>query len=200
MGSLSPLATKTGLSIAVTRSSREWFGCPQAHTASYCASRACQSVSGSRSTVRAPNIRPRTSCPAARLPCEPVKKTLKYSSPEVSGLPTAPMTSGAQPCIPLAPCGAEEASTTLRTVEGRTSAISWARKLPIENPSRSTSPNVERVDEVDRVERHLRDRVRRPPTRRSHPLVVEGDHSTAAGERVDERGIPVVEVAAKVLQ
>jgi hypothetical protein len=30
--------------------------------------------------------------------------------------------------------------------------------------------------------------------------VVERDHSTAAGERIDERGIPVVEVAAKVLQ
>jgi hypothetical protein len=35
MGSLSPPATNTGLSIAESRSSREWFGCPQAHTASY---------------------------------------------------------------------------------------------------------------------------------------------------------------------
>src|SRR6478672_335827 len=73
MGSLSPLATNTGLSIAVTRSSREWFGCPQAQTASCRASRVCQSVGSSRPTVRAPNIRPRTCCTAERLASEPVK-------------------------------------------------------------------------------------------------------------------------------
>jgi hypothetical protein len=32
----------------------------------------------------------------------------------VCGVPIAPMTSGAQPCTPAAPFGAEEASTSLR--------------------------------------------------------------------------------------
>ena len=47
------------------------------------------------------------------LASDPVKKTLKYSSGVVWGVPTAPMTSAAHPCIPEAPLGAEEASTTL---------------------------------------------------------------------------------------
>ena len=51
------------------------------------------------------------------------------------------MTSGAQPCMPAAPCGAEEASTSRRTMAGRISAICCATKLPMEKPSRSTWPN-----------------------------------------------------------
>ena len=51
------------------------------------------------------------------------------------------MTSGAQPCMPAAPLGAEEASTSRLTIAGRTSAICWAMKLPMEKPSRSTSLN-----------------------------------------------------------
>ena len=42
------------------------------------------------------------------------------------GAPTAPMTSGDQPCTPAAPCGAEEASTTRRSRSGQMSAISCA--------------------------------------------------------------------------
>jgi hypothetical protein len=53
-----------------------------------------------------------------------------------SGVPTAPMTSGAQPCMPAAPCGAEEARISRRTMAGRTSAICCATKLPMENPNR----------------------------------------------------------------
>jgi hypothetical protein len=68
------------------------------------------------------------------------EKDARYSAADVSGFHTAPITSGAQPCIPLAPCGAKEASTRLRMIDGRTSASSWATKLPSENPSRSTSP------------------------------------------------------------
>jgi hypothetical protein len=37
-----------------------------------------------------------------------------------------------------APCGAAEASTTLRAIAGLVNAISCATKLPIENPRRST--------------------------------------------------------------
>src|SRR4051794_4454582 len=124
--------------MAETRSRREWFGCPHAQTASYCASRVCQLVAASRSTVRAPNTRLATCWPAARPGSEPVKKTLRYPPGDVSGRPTAAITSGAQPCMPLDPCGADDASTALRMADGRTSAISWATKLPIEKPSRST--------------------------------------------------------------
>ena len=45
------------------------------------------------------------------------------------GAPTAPMTSGAQPCIPAAPCGAEKASTTRRSRSGQRSAISCATTM-----------------------------------------------------------------------
>jgi hypothetical protein len=59
------------------RDRSEWFGCPQAQTASYCASRVCQLVGASRSIVRAPKIRLRSAWPAARLASEAVKKTLR---------------------------------------------------------------------------------------------------------------------------
>ncbi len=66
-----------------------------------------------------------------------MKNTSRYAPGLVSGVPIAPMTSGAQPCIPAAPCGAEEASTSLRTMAGRISATCWAMKLPMEKPTRS---------------------------------------------------------------
>ena len=61
-----------------------------------------------------------------RLEFDGGKNTLRYSSGLVSGVPTALITSGAQPCIPAAPRGADEARTSLRTMAGRTSAISCA--------------------------------------------------------------------------
>ena len=48
------------------------------------------------------------------------------------------MTSGAHPCMPAAPFGAEEARISRRTTSGLRRAISWATKEPIENPRRST--------------------------------------------------------------
>ena len=60
------------------------------------------------------------------------------------------------------------------------SAISCATKLPIEG--------------------HRPHGVRRAAGRGADPDVVEGDHTSMCGERVDERGVPVVEVAAEVLQ
>jgi hypothetical protein len=47
---------------------------------------------------------------------------------------------------------------------------------------------------------HCFDRSRRRAVRRADADVVEGDHAALGGECVDQRGIPVVEVAAKVLQ
>src|SRR6266702_3078294 len=66
MGSLSPLATKTGRSIAATRWSSEWLGMPHAQTASYCAWRVCHVVGSSRSVVLAPKMRPAACWPASR--------------------------------------------------------------------------------------------------------------------------------------
>src|ERR1017187_10417560 len=42
--------------MALSRSSAEWSGMPQAHTASYCASRVAQLVISSRSSVLGPRV------------------------------------------------------------------------------------------------------------------------------------------------
>jgi hypothetical protein len=53
----------------------------------------------------------------------------------------APDGSAAQPCIPAAPCGADEARISLRGSPGLISAISCATKLPSENPRMSAWPS-----------------------------------------------------------
>src|SRR5207244_10968230 len=84
-GSLSPLATNTGSSIAATRWSSEWLGMPQAHTASYCAWRVCHAVGSSRSLVLPPKMRPAACWPASRLVSVGAKKTSRYPCRLVSG-------------------------------------------------------------------------------------------------------------------
>ena len=59
---------------------------------------------------------------------------------------------------------------------------------------------VHRLEEGDRVVGHRLDGVRRPAGRGADADVVERDHASIRGERVDESGVPVVEVAAEVLQ
>ena len=81
-------------------------------------------------------MRPSASFPACWLASEGAKNTPRYSSGLVCGVPTAPITAGAQPCMPGAPFGADDARTRRRT-RARRRAISWATKLPMENPSRS---------------------------------------------------------------
>src|SRR4051812_15731943 len=88
MGSLSPLATKTGRSIAASRWSSEWLGMPQAQAASYCAWRVCQVVGSSRSVVLAPKMRPAACWPPSRLVSVGAKKTDRYPSGVTSGTPT----------------------------------------------------------------------------------------------------------------
>ena len=110
---------------------------PQVQTASYCASRVAQLVAVSRSCVRA-YIRRKASWPACRLAGDRAKKTPMYSSGLVWGVPTAPMTSAAQPCMPAAPCGAADARISRRTMPGLVKATCCATKLPMENPRRST--------------------------------------------------------------
>jgi hypothetical protein len=55
-------------------------------------------------------------------------------------------------------------------------------------------------EERDGVVRHLLDGVRRGSGRTADPGVVERNHPPARCQRVDQRGIPVVQVSAKVLE
>jgi hypothetical protein len=59
---------------------------------------------------------------------------------------------------------------------------------------------VHRLDERDRVVGHGFGGVRRRAGRGPDADVVERDHPSLRGEGVDEGGVPVVEVAAEVLQ
>ena len=59
---------------------------------------------------------------------------------------------------------------------------------------------LEGLEERDGIARHLRDRARRRARRSAHPGVVERHDSPVARQRVDQRGIPVVEVPAEVLE
>src|SRR5512133_3021868 len=152
---------------------------PHSHTASYWACRVCQVVCSSLSSRRSVS-RPRVSAPACRLAAERVKKTPRYPSGLRAGAPTAPITSGAQPCIPTAPRGAEDARTRRRTTAGLISAISWATKLPIEKPRRSTGPSSSAS--------------RNAMASRAICVIVLGV------EPVDQGGIPVVEIPAEVLE
>ena len=56
------------------------------------------------------------------------------------------------------------------------------------------------VEELQRTQCRLGNRVRDPSFRPSDPLVVEGDHSPVHGQIIDERWVPVVEVAPEVLE
>jgi hypothetical protein len=53
------------------------------------------------------------------------------------------------------------------------------------------------LEEGDGAVGHRFDRVRRRAGGRADADVVEGDHASLCGERVDESGVPVVEVAAE---
>ena len=57
-----------------------------------------------------------------------------------------------------------------------------------------------RLDEGDRIVGHPFNRARRPTSRGADADVVERDHASMRSERVDERRVQVVEVAAEVLQ
>jgi hypothetical protein len=59
---------------------------------------------------------------------------------------------------------------------------------------------VQCFEERNRVVGHRLNRVRRPARRSGDADVVERDHPSIRRECVDERGIPVVEVAAEVLE
>ena len=186
------------LSIAETRWSSEWFGIPHAQTASYCAWRVCHVVGSSRSAVL-PKMRPAACWPP------PARVRGREEDGEVSLGSRLRRTDCAdhlrRPAVhPGCALRCRDASTTRRSKSGRMSAISCATKLPIEKPSRSTRSKLHCLEEGDRVVRHRLDGVRRRTGRAADADVVEGDHAPPRGKLVDQRGIPVVEVAAEVLQ
>ena len=129
-----------------------------------------------------------------------MKNTSRYASGLVCGVPIAPMTSGAQPCMPAAPFGAEDARTSLRTMAGRTSAICWATKLPMEKPSRSTWPSssAARNAMASRAICSMVSAVAAGGAADSG--VVERHDPPRLRQRVDQRRVPVVEIAAEVLE
>ena len=59
---------------------------------------------------------------------------------------------------------------------------------------------LECLEEGDGIVAHRLDRVGRPAGGRADAGVVEGDHTAISRERIDERGVPIVEIAAEVLQ
>jgi hypothetical protein len=59
---------------------------------------------------------------------------------------------------------------------------------------------LERIEERDGIARHLRDRAGRRARRPAHPSVVERHDSPIVRQRVDQGGIPVVEIPAEVLE
>jgi hypothetical protein len=61
-------------------------------------------------------------------------------------------------------------------------------------------PQLECLEEPQRVVRHRGHGARGPTGRSADPGVVEQDHLARGSKGVDERGVPVVEVAAEVLQ
>jgi hypothetical protein len=62
------------------------------------------------------------------------------------------------------------------------------------------SLKIHRLEKGDGAVGHRFDRVRRGAGGRADADVVERDHTSVRSERVDESGVPVVEVAAEVLQ
>ena len=110
------------------------------------------------------------------------------------------MTSGAQPCIPAAPCGAEEASTTRRGEIGPDEG-DLLRDEAADREAEEIHPlEAHRLDEGDRTVSHRLDGVGCRAARSGDADVVEGNDPSIRSQRVDQRGIPVVEVPAKVLQ
>jgi hypothetical protein len=83
--------------------------------------------------------------------------------------------------MPGAPFGPVLARTSLRTQVGWASAIAWATNPPREKPKRSTL-------------------CRPSASRNAIAGVVEGDHVALGREAVDQSRVPVVDVAAEVLQ
>jgi hypothetical protein len=129
------------------------------------------------------------SLPACRLDEEGAKKTPMYSSGVVSGVPMAPMTSGGQ---------------DQPAHDGRPPQRDLLRDEAADGePQHIDLTEVHGGEERDGVTGHLFHRVRCGPGGAADSGVVEGDDPPGLpgrGQRVDQRGIPAVKVAAEVLE
>ncbi len=80
------------------------------------------------------------------------------------------------------------------------SEISWCDEAADGEAEQIYPLKVHCLDEGDGVVSHGFDGVRRRPGRGADADAVERDHPSIGGERIDQRGVPVVEVTAEVLQ
>ena len=185
--------------MAATRSSSEWLGIPHAQTASYCAWRVCQVVGSSRSVVL-PKIRPAACWPALRLVLRGgeedaevfLRRRLRLADRADDLRRPAMHPRRALGCRGREHDAPQEVGADERDLLGDEAAEREAEQID--------ALELHRLEEGDRVVGHRLDGVRRRAGRGADADVVEGDHASLGGELVDQRGVPVVEVAAEVLQ
>ena len=109
------------------------------------------------------------------------------------------MTSGAQPCMPAAPCGAADARTSRR--HGRPGQRDLLGDEAADREAEQVDlVEVHRGEEREGVAGHLLDGVGVVPVEPPTPALSNGDDPPVARQRVDQRGIPVVEVPAEMLE
>jgi hypothetical protein len=119
----------------------------------------------------------------------------------VIGVPIAPMTSGAQPCMPTAPWSAEKARTSQRTIAGRIGAICWGDEAADAEAEQICLAELHGGEERDGVARHLLDDVGGGAGEAADSGVAERhDPPLPRRERADQGRGPVVEIAAEVLE
>ena len=128
------------------------------------------------------------------------KNKVSWSSGWVSATFARYSTSLIQPCISIPPCGPVLASTSRRTICGPRRMSSCAIIPPIENPSRSirVSPSASVNAMTSRAISVMG--ARNGPRRQADPGVVHSDNLAARGEGAEQQRIPVIQVAAKMLQ
>jgi hypothetical protein len=99
-----------------------------------------------------------------------------------------------------APCGADEASTSLRTAAGRRQRDLLRDEAAYRESEQIGLTDAHRVEEGNGVPRHPRDRCGRPPGGGADSGIVERDDTPGRRQSVDQRWVPVVEVPSEVLK
>ena len=108
--------------------------------------------------------------------------------------------SSRQPCMPGAPFGPVAARISRRTSAGRTQRDLLRDEPADREPEEVDLVEAERGDERDHVPGRVRDGRSELAARGADARVVDQDDLALGCERVGERWIPVVQVAAEVLQ
>ena len=172
---------------------------PQLQTASYCACFVCQLVGSSRSVVRA-NLRWRSCFPAAELGSDRGEEDAEVvvrirlwlaDGADDLGRPAVHARCALR-CRGRQYKPADERGPSERDLLGDEAAERKAEDVDV--------VQVHRGDERDRVLCHLGHGARCGSGGTTDAGVVEGHDRPGRGQRVDQRRIPVVQVAAEVLQ